>query len=165
MGELNLITISDICKSVAGVVTELQVVCITCLGQSVAFTVCRRCEDRGWTPTLDLNRVITNIKYPLTIVLRNDMIGWSAEIALDGDIPTGMDKQAHDNPVYAVYEALFEALTDKLGAGKMGEFESRSIRKLSDVKRPRRTRGRGRLIKSVRTVQESVKWLQPGSES
>ena len=160
-----MITINDICKSVAAVITELQVPCITCLGQSTTHDVCRRCEDRGWTPTLDLNRVITNIKYPLTIVLRNDMIGWSAEIALDGDIPTGMDKQVHDNPVYAVYEALFEALTDRLGAGQMGKFESRSVRKLSDVKRPRRTRGRGRPIKSVRTVQESVKWLQPGSES
>ena len=160
-----MITISDICKSVAGVITEFQIQCITCLGQSNTYAVCRRCEDRGWIPTLDLNRVITNIKYPLTIVFKNDMIGWSAEIALDGDIPTGMDKQAHDNPVYAVYEALFEALTDKLGAGRMGEFESRSIRKLSDVKQPRRTRGRGRPIKSVRTVQESVKWLQPGSES
>jgi len=165
MGESNLITISDICKSVAAVITELQVPCITCLGQSNAYKVCIRCDDRGWNPTLDFNRIITNIKYPLTIVLQNDMIGWSAEIALDGDIPTGMDKQAHDNPVYAVYEALFEALTDKLGAGKMGEFESRSIRKLSDVKRPRRTRGRGRQIKSTRTVQESVQWLQPGSES
>ena len=165
MGESNLITISDICKSVAAVITELQVPCITCLGQSNAYKVCIRCDDRGWNPTLDFNRIITNIKYPLTIVLQNDMIGWSAEIALDGDIPTGMDKQAHDNPVYAVYEALFEALTDKLGAGKMGEFESRSIRKLSDVKRPRRTRGRGRPIKSTRTVQESVQWLQPESES
>ena len=160
-----MITTSDICKSVAAVITELQVSCITCLGQSNTYKVCIRCDDRGWNPTLDFNRVITNIKYPLTIVLQNDMIGWSAEIALDGDIPTGMDKQAHDNPVYAVYEALFEALTDKLGAGKMGEFESRSIRKLSDVKRPRRTRGRGRQIKSTRTVQESVQWLQPGSES
>ena len=43
----------------------------------------------------------------------------------------------------SVYEALFEALTDKLGAGK---FESRTIRKLSEVKRPRRARGRGRPI-------------------
>ena len=153
-----MITISDICKSVASVVTELQVSCITCLGQSVDSVVCRRCEDRGWTPTLDLNRVITNIKYPLTIVFKNDMIGWCAEITLDGDIPTGRNKQVHDNPVYAVYEALFEALTDKLGAGRMGGFEV-------PVKRPRRTRGRGRLITSVRTVQESVKWLQPGSES
>ena len=160
-----MITISDICKSVAGVITELQVQCITCLGQSNTYNACRRCEDQGWVPTLDLNRVITNIKYPLTLVLRNDMIGWCAEVALDGDIPTGMDKQVHDNPVYAVYEALFEALTDKLGAGRMGEFESRTIRKLSDVKRPRRIRGRGRPITSVRTVQESVKWLQPESES
>ena len=161
-----MITISDICKSVASVVTELQVSCITCLGQSVDSVVCRRCEDRGWTPTLDLNRVITNIKYPLTIVFKNDMIGWCAEITLDGDIPTGRNKQVHDNPVYAVYEALFEALTDKLGAGRMGEFESRSVQKLSEMKRPRRTRGRGRPITSARrTIQESVKWLQPESES
>jgi len=160
-----LITINDICKSVAAVIVELQVPCVICLGQSNIYKVCIRCDDRGWIPTQDLSKIIMNIKYPLTIVLHNDMIGWSAEIALDGDIPTGMAKQVHDNPVYAVYEALFEALTDKLGAGRMGEFESRSIRKLSEVKRPRRTRGRGRPITSARTVQESVKWLQPESES
>lgn len=146
-------TISDICKSVAAVITELQTPCITCLGQSNIYKVCKCCDVRGWTPTLDLNRVITNIKYPLTIVLRNDMIGWCAEITLDGDIPTKMDKQVYTNPVYAVYEALFEALTDKLGAEK---FESRHLPKLSDVKRPRRTRGRGRPIKPPRAVQESV---------
>jgi hypothetical protein len=88
----------------------------------------------------------------LTIVFKNDMIGWYAEVALDGDSPIGIDRQAYDSPVYAVYEALFEALTAKLGAGRMGKFESRSIRKLSEMKRPRRARGRGRPIKSIRTV-------------
>ena len=162
-----MITTSDIAKAVATVITELQVPCKLCEGlyTEYNYTICPRCNNKGWFPTHDLYKIIINIKYPLTIVLRNDMIGWSAEIALDGDIPTGIHKQVHDNPVYAVYEALFEALTDKLGAGQMGEFESRSVRKLSNVKRPRRTRGRGRPIKSVRTVQESVKWLQPGSES
>ena len=160
-----MITINDICKSVAAVITELQVPCIICLGQSNTYKVCTRCDDKGWSATQDLSKIITNIKYPLTIVFKNDMIGWYAEVALDGDAPTGMYRQAYENPVYAVYEALFEALTDKLGAGRMGEFESRSVRKLSEVKRPRRTRGRGRPITSARTVQESVQWLQPESES
>ena len=160
-----MITINDICKSVAAVIVELQVPCVICLGRSNIYKVCIRCDDRGWIPTQDLSKIITNIKYPLTIVFKNDMIGWCAEVALDGDVPTGKDQQVHDNPVYAVYEALFEALTDKLGAGRMGEFESRSVRKLSEVKRPRRTRGRGRPITSARTVQESVQWLQPESES
>ena len=152
-------TISDTCKSVAAVITELQVPCMRC--RDYASVDCTRCDGIGWIPTQSLEHIITNIKYPLTIVFKNDMIGWSAEVALDGDMPTGTDRTAYDNPVYAIYEALFEALTDKLGAGHMGELESHA----KTVKLPRRTRGRGRPIKSVRTVQESVKWLQPGSES
>ena len=155
-----MITTSDIAKAVATVITELQVPCKLCedLFTKDNYTICPRCANKGWFPTHDLHKIIINIKYPLTIVLTNDMIGWCAEIALDGDIPTGKNKTIYDDPVYAVYEALFEALTDKLGVGKMGGFKV-------PVKRPRRTRGRGRLIASVRTVQESVKWLQPGSES
>ena len=74
------------------------------------------------------------------------MIGWSAEIAIDGEsLKANSDRPAYDNPVDAVYEALFEALTDKLGAGRMEELES----KTHQPTHPRgTTRGRGRLIKS-----------------
>ena len=153
-------TTNDISKAVANVLPALQQRCPACrfvIRDDVTLFQrdCSICENRGWLPTRSLEAIITNLEYPFTLVLSNDMIGWCAEIVLDGDTPTGKDKKAYDDPVYAVYEALFEALTDKLGAGRTGRF----------INLPRRTRGRGRPIKSVRAIQESVKWLQPGSES
>ena len=159
-----MITTNDICKSVAAVIPELQNPCMSCMGYK--RSACTHCDGLGWQPSKHIDRIITNVKYPLTIVLKNDMIGWSAEVALDGDgLKTNGNRQAFDNPVDAVYEALFEALTDKLGAGRMGEFESRAQPPRQHTTPKGTTRGRGRPIKSAMTVQESVKWLQPGSES
>lgn len=159
-----MITTNDICKSVAAVIPELQNPCMSCMGYK--RSACTHCDGLGWQPSKQIDRIITNVKYPLTIVLKNDMIGWSAEVALDGDgLKTNGNRQAFDNPVDAVYEALFEALTDKLGAGRMGEFESRAQPPRQHTTPKGTTRGRGRPIKSAMTVQESVKWLQPGSES
>ena len=159
-----MITTNDICKSVAAVIPELQNPCMACMGYK--RSACTHCDGLGWQPSKQIDRIITNVKYPLTIVLKNDMIGWSAEVALDGDgLKTNGNRQAFDNPVDAVYEALFEALTDKLGAGRMGEFESRAQPPRQHTTPKGTTRGRGRPIKSAMTVQESVKWLQPGSES
>ena len=159
-----MITTNDICKSVAAVIPELQNPCMSCMGYK--RSACTHCDGLGWQPSKQIDRIITNVKYPLTIVLKNDMIGWSAEVALDGDgLKTNGYRQAFDNPVDAVYEALFEALTDKLGAGRMGEFESRAQPPRQHTTPKGTTRGRGRPIKSAMTVQESVKWLQPGSES
>ena len=159
-----MITTNDICKSVAAVIPELQNPCMSCMGYK--RSACTHCDGLGWQPSKQIDRIITNVKYPLTIVLKNDMIGWSAEVALDGDgLKTNGNRQAFDNPVDAVYEALFEALTDKLGAGRMREFESRAQPPRQHTTPKGTTRGRGRPIKSAMTVQESVKWLQPGSES
>ena len=159
-----MITTNDICKSVAAVIPELQNPCMSCMGYK--RSACTHCDGLGWQPSKQIDRIITNVKYPLTIVLKNDMIVWSAEVALDGDgLKTNGNRQAFDNPVDAVYEALFEALTDKLGAGRMGEFESRAQPPRQHTTPKGTTRGRGRPIKSAMTVQESVKWLQPGSES
>ena len=162
----------DICQAVAAVITKLREPCNNCNGlkqteaiinghlvqimSEITYQPCHSCNDTGWLPTQNLHTIITNIEYPLTLVLKNDIIGWSAKITLDGNIPLSMNKPSepllfYDNPVYAVYEALFEALTDKLGEGRKEEFESQII----SVKRPRRSRGRGRLIKSKET-QESV---------
>ncbi len=155
-----MITTKDICKSVAAVLPELQNPCMSCMGHK--HLSCTHCDGVGWLPTKQIDRIITNVKYPLTIVLKNDMIGWSAEVALDGDgLKTNGNRQAFDSPVDAVYEALFEALTDKLGAGRMGEFESKAQPPRQYTTSKGTTRGRSRPI----TVQESVKWLQPGSES
>ena len=154
----------DICQAVAAVITELREPCNSCNGlkqteaiinghivqimSESTYQSCHICTGIGWLPTQDMNTIITNIKYPLTLVLKNDMIGWSAKITLDGDTPlTSINKSIYDSPVYAVYEALFEALTDKLGAGRKDEVGSQII----SVKRPKRIRGRGRLIKSTET--------------
>ena len=162
-----MITTNSISNAVASVIDELQIPCMHCMGlNSYKLKPCQHCEGRGWNHTKSLHNIITNIKYPLTLVLKNDMIGWSAEIAIDGtSLKVDSDRHAYNDPVDAVYEALFEALTDKLGASKVGEFESKAQHPRQHNKPKRTTRGRGRPIKSVMTVQESVKWLQPGSES
>ena len=152
-----MITTNDICIAVASVIEELQQICMHCLGirpyklqpYYQGRILCVRCLDRGWYPTESLDNIITNIKYPLTLLLKNDMIGWSAEIAIDGDsLKANSDRPAYDDPVDAVYEALFEALTDKLGAGRMGQYVTEAPPVSEEHSRPRRTtRGRGRPIK------------------
>ncbi len=158
-----MITTKSICNAVAAVIDELQIPCTRCMGiNSHKLLPCPQCDSRGWTYTKSLQNIIMNIKYPLTLLLKNDMIGWSAEIAIDGSsLKANSDRPAYDSPVDAVYEALFEALTDKLGAGRMGEFESKAQPPRQYTTSKGTTRGRSRPI----TVQESVKWLQPGSES
>ena len=123
-----MITINDISKAVAAVITELQVPCKTCLGIFIEYdyTVCIKCDNKGWFPTHDLYKIIINIKYPLTIVLTNDMIGWMADVALDGAPLDGGETPMFDNPLDAVYAALYRSLTER--------------------KPQRRTRGRGRFI-------------------
>lgn len=145
-----MITTNDTCNEVAAVISELRRPCIRCMGKRKQ--PCELCNDRGWVATKNLESIITNVKYPLTILLENDMIGWHAEIQFDGSL-TFNNQNIFDNPVDAVYQALFEALTDKLGENKIGQLTSQHTYKI-----PRRTRGRGRPIK---TVQESVQWLQP----
>ena len=137
-------------------IEEIQVPCMRCMGTDshwrakfIKLRPCQNCDNRGWIPTKSLQNIIMNIKYPLTLLLKNDMIGWSAEIAIDGEsLKANSDRPAYDNPVDAVYEALFEALTDKLGAGRIGELESKAHQPRQHLRPRGTTRGRGRLIKS-----------------
>ncbi len=144
-------TTNSICNTVAAVIDELQRPCMRCMG--ISNKPCAHCDDRGWNASKDLNTIIMNVKYPLTIVLENDMIGWHASVAFDGKPLIFNNKIIYETPVDAIYAALFEALTDKLGTNKIGQLNSKHTYKLT-----RRTRGRGRRIK---TVQESVQWLLP----
>ena len=92
----------------------------------VGFGDCVVCMGQGWMPTTNLNTIITNIDHPFTLVLTNDMIGWMADVALDGAPLDGGETPMFDNPLDAVYAALYRSLTER--------------------KPQRRTRGRGRFI-------------------
>ena len=74
------------------------------------------------------------------------MIGWYANITLDSE-PTNSQRtnnNTYASPIEAIYEALFETLTDRIGEGM-------------EVTRSRRTRGRGRPIRNKAT-EESESW-------
>ena len=138
------VTKNDIYRAVAGVMPVLQVPCV-CKLMSV-IRPCGHCADYGWIPSISLSHIITNIEYPFTLVFKYDMIGWYANITLDSE-PTNLQRtnnNTYASPIEAIYEALFETLTDRIGEGM-------------EVTRSRRTRGRGRLIRNKAT-EESESW-------
>ena len=138
------VTKNDIYRAVAGVMPVLQVPCV-CKLMSV-IRPCGHCSDYGWIPSISLSHIITNIEYPFTLVFKYDMIGWYANITLDSE-PTNSQRtnnNTYASPIEAIYEALFETLTDRIGEGM-------------EVTRSRRTRGRGRLIRNKAT-EESESW-------
>jgi len=138
------VTTNDIYRAVAGVMPVLQVPCV-CKLMSV-IRPCGHCSDYGWIPSISLSHIITNIEYPFTLVFKYDMIGWYANITLDSE-PTNLQRtnnNTYASPIEAIYEALFETLTDRIGEGM-------------EVTRSRRTRGRGRPIRNKAT-EESESW-------
>ena len=141
---LQRVTSNDIYRAVAGVMPVLQVPCV-CKLMSV-IRPCGHCSDYGWIPSISLSHIITNIEYPFTLVFKYDMIGWYANITLDSE-PTNLQRtnnNTYASPIEAIYEALFETLTDRIGEGMA-------------VTRSRRTRGRGRPIRNKAT-EESESW-------
>lgn len=141
---LQRVTSNDIYRAVAGVMPVLQVPCV-CKLMSV-IRPCGHCSDYGWIPSISLSHIITNIEYPFTLVFKYDMIGWYANITLDSE-PTNLQRtnnNTYASPIEAIYEALFETLTDRIGEGM-------------EVTRSRRTRGRGRPIRNKAT-EESESW-------
>ena len=141
---LQRVTSNDIYRAVAGGMPVLQVPCV-CKLMSV-IRPCGHCSDYGWIPSISLSHIITNIEYPFTLVFKYDMIGWYANITLDSE-PTNFQRTTNNtyaSPIEAIYEALFETLTDRIGEGM-------------EVTRSRRTRGRGRPIRNKAT-EESESW-------
>ena len=141
---LQRITSNDIYRAVAGVMPILQVPCVCKL--MTVIRPCGHCSDYGWIPSISLSHIITNIEYPFTLVFKYDMIGWYANITLDSE-PTNSQRtnnNTYASPIEAIYEALFETLTDRIGEGMA-------------VTRSRRTRGRGRPIRNKAT-EESESW-------
>ena len=138
------VTKNDIYRAVAGVMPVLQVPCVCKL--MTVIRPCGHCADYGWIPSISLSHIITNIEYPFTLVFKYDMIGWYANITLDSE-PTNLQRtnnNTYASPIEAIYEALFETLTDRIGEGMA-------------VTRSRRTRGRGRPIRNKAT-EESESW-------
>ena len=141
---LQRVTSNDIYRAVAGVMPVLQVPCVCKL--MTVIRPCGHCADYGWIPSISLSHIITNIEYPFTLVFKYDMIGWYANITLDSE-PTNLQRtnnNTYASPIEAIYEALFETLTDRIGEGMA-------------VTRSRRTRGRGRPIRNKAT-EESESW-------
>ena len=141
---LQRVTSNDIYRAVAGVMPILQVPCVCKL--MTVIRPCGHCADYGWIPSISLSHIITNIEYPFTLVFKYDMIGWYANITLDSE-PTNLQRtnnNTYASPIEAIYEALFETLTDRIGEGMA-------------VTRSRRTRGRGRPIRNNAT-EESESW-------
>ena len=142
---LQRVSTNDVYRAVAGVMPVLQVPCVCKLVP--VFRPCEHCADNGWIPSISLSHIITNIEYAFTLVFKYDMIGWYASITLDSE-PTNLQRtnnNTYASPIEAIYEALFETLTDRIQEGMAG-------------KRPRRTRGRGRPIKSIKATEESEAW-------
>jgi len=128
---------NDMYRTVAHLVPQLREGCKFCIALTrdvvahvsdgfVGFGDCVICMGLGWMPTTNLNTIITSIDHPFTLVLTNDMIGWMADVALDGAPLEGRETPMFDNPLDAVYAALYRSLTER--------------------KPQRRTRGRGRFI-------------------
>ena len=142
---LQRVSTNDVYRAVAGVMPVLQIPCVCKL--MAVIRPCGHCADYGWIPSISLSHIITNLEYPFTLVFKYDMIGWYASITLDSE-PTNLQRtnnNTYASPIEAIYEALFETLTDRIREGMEG-------------KRPRRTRGRGRPIKNIKATEESEAW-------
>jgi len=89
--------------------------CIKCAGSDGIQIQCDLCNNRGWTPVRNIRDIILNIEYPFTLVLRNDIIGWMAEVTLDGssDDTDGSTYKAYKEPVEAIYNALYRSLVSR----------------------------------------------------
>lgn len=117
-------TTNDMHRTVANLKPQLREGCGFCVALTsdgdahsndgfVGFGDCIICMGQGWLPTTNLTTIITNIDHPFTLVLSNDMIGWMADVALDGIPPERSETPMFDNPLDAVYAALYQSLTGR----------------------------------------------------
>jgi len=115
----NIYSMSDMYVAVAEVLPNLQEVCSICYnfnsdgngdGNTPSeITTCHVCNSRGWLPTRDLQNIIMKVEYNFTLVLQHDMIGWMADITLDGVSKEWLDNErpVYGDPVTATYAALY----------------------------------------------------------
>jgi len=79
-------------------------------------TLCDTCRSTGWVATLNLQKIIMNIEYNFTLVLQHDIIGWMADITLDGVPKSWLDNErpVYSGPVDAIYAGLYRVLANAL---------------------------------------------------
>ena len=70
-----------------------------------------------WSQLLDfgsqnLQNIIINIEYNYTLVLQHDMMGWMADVTLDGVAKGWLDDErpVYGDPVTAVYASLYRTI-------------------------------------------------------
>ena len=113
--------------AVATHMTKLQEPCNRCNGlnktnttinehavdvtSETTYQPCHVCGTLGWLPTQNLQNIIMNIDYNFTLVLQHDMIGWMADITLNGeDKDCYNERPVYGDPVTAVYAALYRSI-------------------------------------------------------
>jgi hypothetical protein len=105
----------DMYTAVAKQMPKLQEPCNGCQdwSESIDGRICTVCNGLGWLATQNLQNIIMNIEYNFTIVLQHDMIGWMADVTLDGIEKNWLDNErpVYGDPVTAVYAGLYRAIT------------------------------------------------------
>ena len=115
----NIYSMSDMYVAVAEVLPNLQELCSICYNFdsdddtpseiAIRHIPCHVCNSRGWLPTRDLQNIIMKVEYNFTLVLQHDMIGWMADITLDGVSKEWLDNErpVYGDPVTATYAAMY----------------------------------------------------------
>jgi hypothetical protein len=107
----------DVYNSVAQKMVKLRKLCIICntvnsdRSYPIGYGNCTSCGGIGWTPTYDFKTIIQSIDYPFTLILRNDMMGWMAELIIYGQDTECNEDYLYDSPLDAVYAALYRSLS------------------------------------------------------
>ena len=122
-------SMKDMYIAVAAHMTKLQERCTNCNGldlteatiggndveitSETTYQPCSVCGGVGWQPARNLQHIVMNIDYNFTLVLQNDMIGWMADVTLDGVSKDWLDNErpVYGDPVTAVYAALYRSIT------------------------------------------------------
>ena len=125
----DIYSMKDMYTAVATHLTNLQEPCTKCNGldqtkttieghsieitSGTTYQSCNVCGGIGWLPTRSLQHIVMNIDYNFTLVLQNDMIGWMANVTLDGVSKDWLDDErpVYGDPVTAVYAALYRVIT------------------------------------------------------
>jgi len=109
-------SMGDMYQIVAVAMPKLREPCYKCNGfiqtDSTTHQPCYVCNAVGWLPTKNLQNIIINIEYNYTLVLHHDMMGWMADVTLDGVAKGWLDDErpVYGDPVTAVYASLYRTI-------------------------------------------------------
>jgi hypothetical protein len=111
-------------RMVAQVLPQLRESCGFCIALTrdttahvsdgfVGFSDCVICMGQGWAPTTNLTTILTEINHPFTLSVSKDMLGWTAELTVDGESLSKGIAPMFDTPLDAVYAALHRFLEER----------------------------------------------------